>query len=108
MNNLPPPIASYIAAANAQDAQGVADAFLPDGVVHDEGHLHRGQPEIAAWALDAARKYKATIAPRGIEYAQERCTVRTEVSGDFPGSPAALAFHFALRAGAIASLEVTS
>ena len=108
MNNLPPPVASYIAAANAQDAQGVAAAFLPDGAVHDEGRLHRGRPEIAAWASDTALKYKSTIAPRSLEPAPDGCTLRAEVSGDFPGSPAALAFHFALRAGAIALLEVTS
>lgn len=107
MNQLPPAVARYIEAANAQDAQGVAAAFLADGAVHDEGHLQRGRAEIAAWALDTGRRYRATMAPRSVEQEQDRCTVRAEVSGNFAGSPIMLAFHFALRDGAIASLEVT-
>lgn len=106
MNKLPPPVASYVAASNARDAQGVAAAFLPDGAVHDEGHLHRGRPEIAAWALDAARKYDATMAPRRVEPTPDGCTLHAEVSGNFAGSPLTLAFRFALRAGAIAVLEI--
>jgi len=108
MNQLPSPVARYVAAANAQDAQGVAAAFLPDGAVHDEGHRHRGHQEIAAWAGESAHKYNATIAPQGIETQGERCTVQAEVSGNFAGSPVTLAFHFVLGADAIASLEITS
>lgn len=106
MNNLPPPVASYVAASNARDAQGVAAAFLPDGAVHDEGHLHRGQSAIAAWALDAARKYDATMASRRLEPTDDGCTLHAEVSGNFPGSPVTLAFRFALRGDAIAALEI--
>ena len=107
MNQLPPPVARYVAASNAQDAQGVAAAFLPDGTVHDEGGQHRGQLEIAAWADDTAHKYGATIAPRGLEAQEELCTMRAEVSGNFAGSPVTLAFHFVLGADAIESLEIT-
>jgi len=106
MNNLPPPVARYVAAANARDAQGVAAAFVPDGAVHDEGRLHRGRPAIAAWALDAARQYDATMAPRRLEPSQDGCTLHAEVSGNFAGSPATLAFRFALRGDAIAALEI--
>ena len=106
MNTMPPPVTSYIEATNANDAQGVAAAFLPDGAVHDEGRLHRGQAEIAAWAVDTARKYDATMAPRRLEPTPDGCTLHAEVSGNFPGSPVTLAFRFALRAGAIASLEI--
>lgn len=107
MNQLPQPIARYVAAANAQDAQGVAAAFLPDGTAHDEGGLHRGHHEIAAWAGETARKYGATIAPQGRETQGERCTMHAEISGSFAGSPVTLAFHFVLGAGAIRSLEIT-
>lgn len=106
MNQLPSPVARYVAAANARDAQGVAAAFLPDGAVHDEGHLRRGHHEIADWADETARQYGATIAPKGLETQGERCTMHAEVSGDFAGSPVTLAFHFVLGADAIASLEI--
>jgi len=108
MIDLPQPIARYVDAANAQDAQRVAAVFLPHATVHDEGRVHKGREEIAAWAGNTAQQYGSTIAPRSIDQGSERCTLRAEVSGNFPGSPAMLAFHFALQADAIASLEVTA
>lgn len=108
MIDLPQPIARYVEAANAQDAQRVAAAFLPNATVHDEGRVHRGRDDIAAWAGASAREYGATIAPRSIDQGAGRCTLRAEVSGNFPGSPAVLAFHFALQADAIEALEVTA
>ena len=107
MHQLPPPIARYIAAANAQDAHAVAAAFRADGAVHDEGHQHRGQRAIAAWADASARQYGATIAPQGLEQDGARCTVRAAVSGNFAGSPITLGFHFVLGVDVIDSLEIT-
>ena len=107
MIKLPTPVADYVEAANAQDAKRVAAAFLPSATVHDEGQLRRGREEIAAWASDTAVQYGFTIAPRSIDASDGRCTLRAEVSGKFPGSPATLAFHFALEGDAIASLEIT-
>lgn len=104
---LPTPVAEYVEAANAQDAKRVAAAFLPTATVHDEGRLRRGREDIAAWASHAAVQYGFTIAPRSIDASDGRCTLRAEVSGNFPGSPALLAFHFALHGNAIASLEIT-
>lgn len=107
MNQLPPAVARYVAAANAHDAQGVAAAFMPDGAVHDEGHLRRGRQEIAAWADASARQYGSTIAPNRFETRDGHCTMHAEVSGNFAGSPLTLAFHFVLDADAIAALEIT-
>lgn len=109
MINLPSPISAYVEASNAQDAQRVAAAFLPDATVHDEGHVHRGRADIAAWAEHSAREYRATMTPLGIDRiddSDDGYAVRAEVSGNFPGSPITLAFHFALQSNSIASLEV--
>lgn len=109
MINLPSAISTYVEASNAQDAQRVAAAFLPDATVHDEGHLRRGRADIAAWAEDYVRRYSATMVPLGldrIDGKDEGYALSAEVSGNFPGSPITLAFHFALQSNSIASLEV--
>ena len=106
MIKLPTPVADYVEAANARDPERVAAAFLTTATVHDEGKLRRGREEIAAWASETAVQYGFTIAPRSIDETDGRCTVHAEVSGNFPGSPATLAFHFALHGDAIASLEI--
>ena len=101
-------IDNYVEASNAQDAQRVASCFLPDGTVHDEGALHRGRAEIAAWAQDAATRYDAVMEPLGVATEGGRHTLRAKVRGNFPGSPAVLAFHFVLQADGIDTLEVTA
>jgi len=106
MINLPSAISTYVEATNAQDARRVAAAFLPDATVHDEGHLHRGRADIAAWSEETARKYGAIMVPLAIDGTDGRYALRAEVSGNFPGSPITLAFHFALQSNSIASLEV--
>ncbi|WP_187271585.1 nuclear transport factor 2 family protein [Massilia arenae] len=109
MINLPSAISTYVEATNAQDAQRVAAAFLPDATVHDEGHLRRGRADIAAWAEDTARQYGSTMVPIGldrIDGKDDGYALRAEVSGNFPGSPITLAFHFALQSNSIASLEI--
>jgi len=112
MINLPSAISAYVEAANAQDAARVAAAFLPDAIAHDEGHVHRGRAEIAAWAEKSAREYGAIMAPLAIDRIDgadgkdEHYALRTEVSGSFPGSPITLTFHFALQSNSIAALEV--
>lgn len=109
MINLPSAISTYVEASNAQDVQRVAAVFLPDATVHDEGRQHRGRAEIAAWAGDSARRYAATMVPLGLDRVDgkdDAYALRAEVSGNFPGSPIALAFHFALQSDSIASLEV--
>ena len=108
MIKLPPAIAAYVGAANNQDAERVAACFTPDGTVRDEGTSRRGAGDIAAWARGTATRYQSAIAPVAIEEADGRCRLTATVSGNFPGSPATLAFHFTLRSDRIASLEITA
>ena len=107
MDNLQSLIENYIQAANAQDGERVARCFLENATVHDEGHVHHGRDEIAAWARQSAAQYGAVIEPLDIVDDGGRTTMRAKVSGSFPSSPAVLAFHFVLQADGIASLEVT-
>ncbi len=108
MITLPKPIAAYVAASNAQQAEQVSHCFTPDATVHDEGSVLRGRAEIAHWAHESGTRYRATMQPLAIDEAEGRSTVRATVRGDFPGSPLVLAFHFTLAADGIANLEITA
>lgn len=106
MNQLPAPIAAYVAAANAHDPARVAACFQPDATVRDEGRSHHGREAIAAWAAETGTRYAPTIAPGVIAHADSQYRLQADVSGNFPGSPASLAFRFVLGADGIAALEI--
>lgn len=107
MLTLPLTVAAYVAAANAQDPQRLAACFTEDATVRDEQRVHQGRRQIAAWAADTAERYRSTITPLSIDRIDGAQLLRATVHGNFPGSPATLAFRFTLDAQAIASLEIT-
>jgi len=43
------PIAAYLAAEEAKDADAVSRCFTEDGTVHDEGRDYRGRDAIRQW-----------------------------------------------------------
>ncbi|RZA32309.1 MAG: nuclear transport factor 2 family protein [Lysobacteraceae bacterium] len=106
LNELPPAIAAYIEASNAQAPQRIAACFNPDATVYDEGGVLRGRDEIAAWAHDTGMRYRATMEPAGLQETDGRHLLQATVRGQFPGSPITLNFHFQLQSGAIQSLEI--
>jgi SnoaL-like protein len=108
MSQLPPAVARYLAAAEADDDAGVADCFTPDGTVVDEDRTYRGRSEIVGWREEARAKYTYTTtvtgsAARGVD----EHDVHAHVEGDFPGGVADLTFRFRLRDGLIAGLVIT-
>ncbi|GGY43458.1 nuclear transport factor 2 family protein [Pseudoduganella albidiflava] len=103
---LPSAVAAYIQAANDQDAAGVAACFVADGTVRDEGATRRGSAEIAAWVHDTATRYQSSIEPLAMVGDDAQCELSAVVSGNFPGSPVTLKFHFVLVPGGIASLAI--
>jgi hypothetical protein len=103
---LPQSVAAYFAGSNAHAPEAVAGAFVPDGIVRDEGHVHEGREAIAAWAKAAAARYRMEIAPLALSEAGGEAAVRASVAGDFPGSPIALTFRFVLAETGIRSLEI--
>jgi hypothetical protein len=103
---LPAPIKSYF---DADQIAGVAPpiaAFAGDARVKDEGKTHVGHAAIETWWRAAKAQYKHRASPREISQAGDLATVRAEVSGDFPGSPAMLTFRFKLAGARIATLEI--
>ena len=103
---LPAPIAAYLEAANANDTLALTTCFTADAVVFDEAKEYRGIDAILAWKADTSARYHPTAEARRIEGAAQDYRLHALVTGNFPGSPAMLAYRFVLRGDRIAALEI--
>ena len=105
---VPQPVADYLAAEQAKDAEKLALCFAEDAVVHDEGRDHRGRKAIQQWKEEADRKYRYILEPLDTSVAGDMVWVRARLTGDFPGSSVVLDHIFKLADDKIASLEIRS
>lgn len=104
---LPPAIARYFA-ADTGDASAVAGCFREDAVVVDEQRSHHGRADIARWKAEATAKYQYTSEPLSSVTCGQDTFVTARLTGNFPGSPVTLRYHFTLRDDTIALLEITT
>jgi len=105
--NLPEPLEQYFTAANNGDMETVGACFTPDARVRDEGRWIQGREALTKWAHESREKYNFTASPRSVELSSESQPVVTaEVTGNFPGSPLDLRYHFAIDKGAISALVI--
>lgn len=104
---LPHIIAEYFDADRKRSAQAVADCFIDDAVVKDEGHIYTGRDAIRQWKADSSAKYTYSVEPFSISTEGDRMTVVSHLAGDFPGSPVDLRYLFVLDGQKIAGLEIT-
>ena len=103
---LPAPIAAYLAAANAFDAEATSDCFTEDAVVQDENREWRGRQAIRAWKEETDRKYRPVTEAINIAQEAGKTVVTARVSGPFPGSPIELPYAFTLEGDKIAALKI--
>lgn len=103
--NLPKVVAELVKTQNNFDSIAYANCFSENAEVFDEGKTHHGKAEIQQWIEKANTEYKATMKP--LEYSEADEILKAEVSGNFPGSPIVLAYHFKLKDGLIDSLKIT-
>ena len=103
--NLPNVISKLTEAQNNFDSLTYANCFSENAVVFDEGKTHNGKTEIQQWIEKANEEYQAVMKP--VEYSEKEETLKAEVSGNVPGSPLVLAYHFKLNEGLIESLKIT-
>ena len=102
--NLPKVVAALVAAQNSFDSVAYANCFTETAVVFDEGKTHQGRQEIAAWIAKANKEYQATMHP--LEYSKTEQTLKTSVSGTFPGSPIIMTYHYEFDEELIQSLKI--
>jgi ketosteroid isomerase-like protein len=94
----------YFQLAAAGDMDAYLAQFSTDAVAEDEGHEYRGVDAIRSWRGEVVSVAYTT---RTIERDGDEHVARTEVAGDFPGSPVTLAFHFTFTAdGQISRLAI--
>jgi ketosteroid isomerase-like protein len=103
--NLPNVIADLAQAQNSFDSLAYSNCFSETAVVFDEGKTHNGKTEIQQWIKKANEEYQTVMKP--IEFLETEEILKAEVSGNFPGSPIVLAYHFKLKDGLIHSLKIT-
>ncbi|NMG63595.1 nuclear transport factor 2 family protein [Azoarcus indigens] len=103
---LPAAVRGYFAAANAQTSAGLENCFAETAVVVDEAYEYRGLEAIRIWRDECGARYQPVVEIRAVEQGSGGVAVTGEVSGTFPGSPAALRYEFSLQRGRIQRLEV--
>jgi hypothetical protein len=103
---LPTPVAAYFAAENAADADALAECFVEEGLVRDEGRTFKGAAAIKQWNTGAREKYHHTVEPISVVERDDKTVVTGRVSGNFPNSPVNLEHIFRVEGDKIASLEI--
>ena len=103
--NLPKTIANLVKAQGDFDAAAYANCFTDTAVVFDEGKTHNGRAEIKDWIGNANKKYQTQMTPLEYQEMDSKSVLTAEISGNFPGSPAILHYHFEWKDGLIQSLK---
>ncbi|MGJ5180148.1 nuclear transport factor 2 family protein [Bradyrhizobium oligotrophicum] len=103
--DLPLPIVTYFT-KHGRSSAGIADLFVQDATVKDEGHTYTGTAAIAAWMDESSAKYDFTSRPVASETVDGAVVVTCHVTGNFPGSPVDLRYLFQIDGDKITSLEI--
>lgn len=95
---------NYFALATDPDLEAYFAQFHPDATVEDEGRELHGIAEIRQWRTEVP---PVTYTIESTVHSANGTDVDAEISGDFPGSPVVLHFHFEFGAdGRIAVLRI--
>lgn len=105
--NLPNVVSDFVNAQNNFDSDASANCFSENGTMLEEGKPYTGRTAIQSILTEANQKYQSVMKP--IEYVEDGVSsvLSAEVSGNFPGSPAVLQFHFTLKNNLIDYLKIT-
>ncbi|QQV04312.1 MULTISPECIES: nuclear transport factor 2 family protein [Chryseobacterium] len=102
--NLPKVVEQLVKTQNEFDSATYAQCFTETAVVFDEGKTHTGRQAIEHWINKANQDYRASMKP--LEYSESEQTLTCEISGNFPGSPIVLKYHYDFEGGLIQALKI--
>jgi SnoaL-like domain len=105
---VPEPVAAYLAAEVAKNADAISRCFAQDSAVPDGGHEYLGHDAIRQCKTAADAKYRYVLEMVNVQTLGDSVTVRARLTDEFPGSPVELGHIFKLSNDKIASLEVRS
>src|SRR5258708_17915918 len=100
------PIAAYLAAEEAKDADALSRCFTEDGTVRDEGRDYRGRDAIRQWKQAADEKYRYVLQMVNAQTHGNEETVRARLNGEFPSSIVGLEHTCQLSSNMNASLAL--
>src|SRR5258708_30644299 len=83
----PEPIAAYLAAEEAKDADALSRCFTEDGTVHDEGRDYRGREAIRQWPQPAADHNQYRLQPVNTPTPGNNGIARAHRTREFPERP---------------------
>lgn len=104
--NLPQVVKDLVNAQNNFNSTAFANCFSETATVFDEGKNYTGKKEIQNWIEKASKEYNAVMKPLGFGGDAETGTLKTEVSGNFPGSPLVLTYNLEFKDNYIQSLNI--
>jgi nuclear transport factor 2 (NTF2) superfamily protein len=78
--NVPEPVAAYLAAEEAKDADKLALCFTEDGTVHDEEEGHHGREAIRQWKQKVDAKYRFVLVPLHSHAQADEVVVRAQIT----------------------------
>ncbi|KFF04136.1 nuclear transport factor 2 family protein [Flavobacterium reichenbachii] len=104
--NLPEVIKELVNAQNDFNSTDFANCFSETAKVFDEGKNYTGKSEIKTWIEKATKEYNSVMKPIVFEGNTEQGSLKTEVSGTFPGSPIVLTYNLKFEDGRIQSLKI--
>ena len=105
---LPPPIATYVAANARLDVDGMLSPFTRDAVLFADGGRHEGHAGMRALFEEAVIPVKAIFTPDTVRHENGQVVVEGPAHGDFKGSPIRFTYRFTLDNDAIKALEITA
>jgi len=105
--DLPQVIKELVNAQNNADSTAYANLFTETAQVSDEAKTHKGKAAVKAWVEKTTAEYKTIMKPLTFEGNNEKGTLKTEVSGTFPGSPFVFTYNFEFDGEKIKSLEIS-
>ncbi len=106
--NLPNIIAALVKAQNNFDSMAYANCFSETAIVFDEGKTHQGRAEIEKWIAKANQSYQTVMKVIRFEEKERTGILTAEISGNFPGIPVVLKYHFKMNGGLIQSLKIAA
>lgn len=99
-------ITRYFEAVTARLIDEATLCFSDDAKVEDEGSTCSGSGAIRNWLQETMEKYQPQSEVLHVKEKSGTVLVSARVSGNFPGSPVELDYHFTLTGETISSLSI--
>src|SRR5258706_4366336 len=88
--DVPEPVAEYLAAEEAKDADALSRCFTEDGTVHDEGRDYHRRDSIRQWKQAADVNYRYVLQTVNVQTFGDFVTLPARLNRGIPWSPGEL------------------